>query len=116
VEVKGRKPMRLYRAESVSGLAKTGTVVPVLTPKPPTKTEISAQRHVMASLHEVMTKFLEQNRVSVRHKIWLSLEEAQAYSGRSRKYLLKLVKEGRIFAEKDGGWRIHRASLEAFAG
>jgi len=51
---------------------------------------------------------------SRKEKLWLTIEEAAAYSGRSKSWLLQACKEGKLVAEKDRGWRIRRASLEAY--
>ncbi len=51
-------------------------------------------------------------------KLWLSLEEAAAYSGLEARTLKRLCEEGKLVGIKEwrSGWKIRRASLEAFAG
>lgn len=46
-------------------------------------------------------------------KLYLTLEEASQFSGLSREYLQRLVKEGRLSAVNDRGVKIRRADLES---
>lgn len=46
-------------------------------------------------------------------KLYLTLAEASQFSGLSREYLQKLVKEKRLTAVNDGGLKIRRADLES---
>jgi excisionase family DNA binding protein len=55
-------------------------------------------------------------RVGVTEKLWLSLDEAAAYSGLSKADLYRLVQDGKLQGRKSPGWKIRRASLEAFEG
>jgi hypothetical protein len=53
------------------------------------------------------------------YAVWLSLEEAAAFSGLSKSFLLGSVLTGKLAAVKGGphgSWRIRRTSLEGFAG
>ena len=54
--------------------------------------------------------------IGIREKLWLTLEEASELSNLAKAYLLRAVNEGKLTAVKAPGWRIRRASLEAFAG
>jgi hypothetical protein len=49
-------------------------------------------------------------------KLWLTLDEAQVYSGLSHGDLVQLCREQRLTARKSPGWRIRRDSLEQFDG
>jgi hypothetical protein len=75
---------------------------------------------VSDALERIVSIFHErQNAVTVARpieRIWLTLEEARSYSGRSRSCLLRMCREGKLVAEKDGGWKIRRVSLEEFEG
>jgi len=57
-------------------------------------------------------------RVPIDKKLWLSLDEAAAYSGLARADLLQLcqMETPPFVVRKSGGWKIRRASLEAFTG
>ena len=70
-----------------------------------------------AALARISTMLTGQkDTVEIHRKIWLTLEEAQAYSGRSRAWLLRLCRYGELIAEKDRGWKIRRGSLEQYNG
>ncbi len=118
--VAGRKPMRLYSAEDVDKIAGA----PRLNSRPNTPTSLAKSAplsmplaipaEAISSLREVMTEWRNtQPAVSITQKIWLNIEEAQTYSGRTRNWLLRQCKAGKLEAEKDAGWRIRRTSLEA---
>ena len=57
---------------------------------------------------------LKNPQVELKDKLWLSLEESAEYSGLSKKDLRHLCRDGKLRARKSGGWKIRRASLEAF--
>lgn len=54
--------------------------------------------------------------VGIREKLWLTIAEASELSGRSHTWLLRVCHQGKLVAEKDGGWKILRRSLEEFRG
>ena len=57
--------------------------------------------------------------VTIGAKLWLSLDEAAAFSGLTTAVLRNCIAYGHMKAIKGGphgAWRIQRASLEAFAG
>jgi hypothetical protein len=130
----GRKPERLYKAEDVQRIAKAAgeTSRAPRGVRPPTPSQlaiapeaISSLRDVTAgwgnavtsSLRELMTEWLDgRDRIGAREKLWLTIDEAVELSGRSRAWLLRVCQEGQLTAEKDGGWRILRRSLEVFTG
>ena len=45
-------------------------------------------------------------------RLYLTLEEASAFSGLSFEYLERLIEEQKITAVDDGGWKIRRTDLE----
>ena len=49
--------------------------------------------------------------VPVEQKVFLNLKEAAEYSGLSKAWLLREIKNGKIKAIKTGGWRIRRSDL-----
>ena len=117
----GRKPQRLYHAGHLQRIKEQAIPAPAAEPKrallPAKTTEIAIAPNFVTTLNDVMTKWLNRpESIGVREKLWLSLEEAQQYSGLSRNMLLDLCREGRVVACKSGGWRIRRASLEEFEG
>jgi hypothetical protein len=54
--------------------------------------------------------------VPVTQKLWLTIDEASSYSGRTKAWLERASRAGTIQAELDGGWKIRRESLEAYGG
>jgi len=69
------------------------------------------------TLREFMDEWLDhRNDVPLNQKLWLSLEEAAAYSGLAQATLLKLSQTGDVRAVKSGGWKISRQSLETWSG
>ena len=51
-------------------------------------------------------------RVPLSQKIYLTLNEAVAYTGLTRAMLLRAIKSGQLKAIKDGGWKIRRTRLD----
>jgi len=51
--------------------------------------------------------------VTVAETLFLTIPQAAAVSGLSPTYLRRLIKTGELPAEKDRGWKIRRADLEA---
>jgi hypothetical protein len=120
----GRKPERLYSAEDVERLkeesgAATSRTVTVAKKAPGAL--ISGDGNVMlSSLVPLLTKWLNGGQgTRASEKLWLSLEEATAYSGLAESFLERAIREGKLRAVKGGphgAWSIQRASLEAFEG
>ena len=110
---------RLYHAGDLERVKEEG--IPAGREEPQ---RVTAPRGAVAALADPETRGFLENlvarvtapRIGIAQKLWLSLEEAQAYSGLSRTRLLALCRAGRLVAMRDRGWRIRRASLEAFAG
>ena len=114
VEVPGRKPMRVYAADSVQKLKRVSDDVPMLRSEP--KAVALAVPETALTVARELVDRITSPRVPLDKKLWLTLEEAVLYSGRTRALLLRECREGVLRSEKDGGWKIQRASLEAFAG
>jgi hypothetical protein len=80
-------------------------------------TPLAIAPEASALMRELVDRFLAtRDRVAVTEKLWLTLEEAGAYSGLGRNDLLNLCQTATLIARKSGGWRILRTSLEAFDG
>lgn len=111
----GRKPERMYHAGDLDRIRQHSITVPAAEPK--RKQQLAIASDAVTTVRDVVTRWLDRaERVGVRERLWLNLEEAQAYSGLARNDLLALCREGKLTARKSGGWRIRRASLEEFAG
>lgn len=112
----GRKPERLYRAADLDHVMR-GETVPAgraLTVKKLTPPALLSREGANAPGAPA-----PQERVSVTAKLWLTLAEAQAYSGFGEAYLYGLMKEGKIVGVKGGpkgSWVIGRKSLEEYGG
>jgi hypothetical protein len=125
----GRKPERLYSAEDVrrfAGGAEPNTRSVGLVKSPP-ETRLAIVPDAISAVREVMTEWRNQPPpISIREKLWLTLDEAAELSGLSAGFLRDSMvashnyREGEnligIKAGPHGAWRIQRASLEAFAG
>ena len=49
-------------------------------------------------------------------KLWMRLEEAEAYSGLPRRIILKAVKANEITGIQAGAWLVQKAALDRFSG
>jgi hypothetical protein len=125
----GRKPERLYSEEDARRLAsRIGEAntrsIQVARPKPEAQIPISPA--VVSSLREAMAEWRNPPPISIREKLWLTLDEAAELSGLSAGFLRESIVEPQyhrpgenligIRGGSHGTWRIQRASLEAFAG
>ncbi len=68
---------------------------------------LSPDQLVMGSLLAAIT------RQSQTHKLFMSLPEAAEWSGLTEAYLRRAIREGRLPARKDRGWKIRKTDLEA---
>lgn len=82
-----------------------------------------ARSEVALAVPDKLTEFFErivaiQAATAATSKLWLSLDEAAAYSGLARADLLELCRQEKppFDVRKSGGWKIRRASLEEYAG
>lgn len=119
----GRKPERLYHAGDLDRIKQEAIPAPASEPRRallPARatTEIAISSDTVTKLDDVMTRWLNRPAppISIREKLWLTLDEAAELSGLPRSAVADFAAEGRITAMKRGAWFIHRASLEAFAG
>ena len=69
----------------------------------------AAQAATVAFLNDMQRR---KAAVRIPEKRYLTLDEAVEYFGRTRAYLLRLIREGNLEAVKDGGWRIRRTALD----
>jgi predicted DNA-binding transcriptional regulator AlpA len=110
----GRKPERLYSAADIERLAsqvQQANTRSIALAKPPSQLTIAPD--AISALRDVMMEWRKPP------KLWLSLEEAAAYSGLSESHIIGCVDTGHIIGRKAGpygAWRIHRASLEEYDG
>lgn len=134
----GRKPERLYDSQDVSRLAerampRANGSVAASEGAPPDSLAIrkrpappSLPLEVLQPVVERMAGAMEQTAAAMTRafdqkpepaKLWLSLEEAAAYTGLSKSDLKRARLEGKVTALRSGrGWRYRRVSLDDFAG
>lgn len=130
----GRRPIRYYTEESLTKFKELEErKIAARPPSQLVKTVIALkqQRHAEAeptslalavpdaavnTLRELVERWLAPKPVPLTEKLWLSLDESVELSGLARTDLLSLIAKGSVSARKSGGWRIRRASLEAFEG
>lgn len=111
----GRKPERVYLAEDIDRLkeqkGKRRELRPpsALVPRSPASTQ-----QLALVTTELVRQLAAPKPIPLSEKLWLSLPEAQAYSGLAKTDLLVLAQSKRVVARKSGGWKIQRKSLEAF--
>lgn len=116
----GRKSERLYRAADIERLAQNGHGSTAVARVP--QSAVPAKMAAVQLAPEIMDKFRHvvidgmsayASQVPTHLKLWLSLAEAREYSGLSKPTLLQAIRNGKVTAQKSGGWKIKRASLEA---
>ena len=118
--IPGRKPMRLYRQSDIEKLAEEATrreMRSALRHRAPQLNAPESARPLLPGTIAPDGKFIE--RVSILQKLWLTLEEAAAYSGLAESYLERAIREGKLRAVKGGAhgaWAIRRENLEGFEG
>jgi hypothetical protein len=103
----GRKPQRVYHAGDLQRIKQENIRSQQPEPKQPRLLAAPAVPNAVATF-DVLTK-----------KLWLSLEEAAAYSGFSESALRGMIEQQAVAALKagpHGAWCIRRKSLEGFAG
>ena len=124
----GRKPENVCNPADLERLQATAYVLPPETP--PKTTNGIATRVPRAGSTRLSESILERlalalpppagcPAVPLDRKLWLTLEEASAYSGFGRSVLERGIADGQLTAEKRGprrAWIVQRASLEIFAG
>jgi hypothetical protein len=126
----GRKPERMYRAGDVERVARerregeykpqsgnSRNALSAVSAGLPARTEVAlAVPDKLSAFFDRLLQFQAESAVS--KKLWLSLDEAAAYSGLARADLLELCRqeEPPFDVRKSGGWKIRRASLEEYAG
>ncbi len=115
----GKKPERLYHAGDLDRIKQEAIPAPANEPRrslvPDKTTAIGLSPQTVTTLTDIVARCLDRP-ITVREKLWLTLDEARAYSGRSRQKLLQWCRNGKVIAERDGGWRIYRESLESCRG
>jgi Helix-turn-helix domain len=72
---------------------------------------------IMEDLNAVKKEIAAMRAESAKKEaLWLTLDEAAAYSRLAKAYLLRAIRQKRLVAVKAPSWRIRRASLEVFEG
>jgi hypothetical protein len=108
---------RVYHADDLTRIKEEG--IPARRVEPETRVlapRVSAPLALVSVAREVARIFASPRPVDITQKLWLSLEEAAYYSGLAKRDLLTLCQAGKIVSRKSAGWKIRRASLEAFKG
>lgn len=113
----GKKPENVCRPQDIARLMPSDVHV---MPASAAGKEITIRRPAPktweGALERIATIMAVPASVAIGVKLWLSLDEAAAYSGLARADLLKLCQEEKLIARKSGGWKIQRKSLEEFEG
>lgn len=97
---------------SESALEGNGTSLALTSPMPP------QMEHLLSALAALSTARPQstQAEVPIQHKLFLTLNEAQALTGLSRGVLREAIGANELQAKIIGrGWRIRRSDLDAFA-
>jgi hypothetical protein len=124
----GKKPEPVYNPEELRLILDTAVVRPATAPpevigastsvmaaRPTRDDRGSSLATVLTTSIEQLVKALSPDRVSLRDKVFLTLEEARAFSGLPLAPLMAAVKDGTVRAIRNGErgqWRISRRSLE----
>lgn len=116
----GTKPQRLYDARDVRREAPPASLPQPYSPPRPARPAPPRQLEAPVLVEESKPPAPAKESVydlrQLRLKLWLTVEEASAYSGFGRKHLLDLIETRSVQAEKwgvGGAWIIRRASLES---
>jgi predicted DNA-binding transcriptional regulator AlpA len=120
IAIPKRKPLRVYSEASLQALRqhnekrneRIALAAQTRPPAPSGPRELAITLPTINAVKEVCESFKPPQPLP----LWLDLEQAAAYSGLARETLLRLAQTGKVTAIKSGGWKLHRASLEAFAG
>lgn len=125
----GKKPENVYNPADVEKLMPAAHVMPreivpavrnVSAPAPRLQIDTLLERIA----NTIETRMIETKQTSqipaveIVHKLWLTLDEAAAYSGFARERLHAAITAGELRGEKrgpHGAWIVPRAALEAFA-
>lgn len=120
----GRKPERVYSRPDVERIQKEREARAERQPetrelvKAPTPLSLVVPAELKEAAREIVREWASEVRaalpeVSIKDKLWLTWEEAVAYSGLPYGSLRKLAQERNILARKYGrSWRVNRESLE----
>jgi hypothetical protein len=121
----GKKPENVCNPRDIEKLLPTAHVMPVEAEDVTATIALRKSQSpngnadgaaLLAFIRTIATAIETERQIAQMPRLWLTLEEARSYSGRSRSWLLRMCREGRLVAEKDGGWKIRRESLEGFEG
>lgn len=125
--VAGRKPENVCNPRDLERLLPAAHVM--VPEEPPPQTEALARRPPQNGMAGEFLAFIRTIATAVSAdgqtvqtktaRVWLSLDEAAEHSGLSRGFLLRLVREGAIDANRGGphgALRLRRVSLEDFKG
>lgn len=114
----GMRPERLYNAADVKKLKAEAQKMALVRREPRERVPAAMQAlQLVAAVREVAQASLPA--IPLKEKLWLSLEEAEAYSGIAEPSLRELLEDGQLKALRIGPYRtlrILRKSLEAFEG
>ena len=109
-KIPGRKPLAVLHPEDVERL-EAETLKPI-----PVSIEgklVPAKPDTAASLADILATVT--TRIKINEKFFLSIEEASQLSGLTKAHLLRVVKEGKLPAIKDAGYRILREELQHYS-
>ena len=113
--VPGRKPMPVFNPDDIEAI-RAETAQPEAFPVKERSEEKALARVPRQSGVDLLAQLLADRispagAVPVEQKVFLNLKEAAEYSGLSKAWLLREIKNGKIKAIKTGGWRIRRSDL-----
>jgi len=132
----GKKPENVCNPRDIEKLLPQAHVMPeasngtAITRMPAEPARALDPAPILAMIRAIATAIETERQIVQIPKLWLSLQEAAEYSGLTKSDLLFVCREsfraqekcaaqplpGTLVVRKSGGWKIQRASLEAFAG
>lgn len=125
----GRRAERVYSSADIERLkereeqrAQARPPSALAVRQPSESPQWQAVQAILDRIQQQQTRLLDapaapaKPQVEIKDKLWLSLDEAVAYSGLARRDLIQMCREGKVVARKSGGWKILRKSLEVFEG
>jgi len=116
----GGQPIVVYAPDDVDKLARARQPTPfVMAPADAGKNgsgiALAARANGSALLQSILetVQTASQTRSTLSQALFLTIPEAAQYTGLTQAFIRRQCQSGALLAIKDGGWKIHRARLDA---
>jgi excisionase family DNA binding protein len=113
----GGQPIVVYAPDDVGKLARARQPTPFVLAPADAKNgmALTARANGSALLQSILetVQTASQTRSELSQALFLTIPEAAQYTGLTQAYIRRQCQSGGLLAIKDGGWKIHRARLDA---